>query len=437
MYTYLLVLKKAAIREYVMPLFGELFVSEILKKPVLDPKGDEIGRLKDIVVVRGKHLPAVSALILKQKAGLYRLEWESVGIFNKRIISSKLYAQKIRIYTPSEEDLLITRDILDKQIVDANGVKIVRVNDVKLEGVNNKACLVAVDVGMRGILRRLGIEQESVNLYRMLGKTFPYNLIPWSYIQPLEPRLTNISLTVPRQMLSALHPADIAELMSKIPREQALALFKGLDPNTAANTLHELESHSKRSIVEALEKEYALEIVGRMPPDEAVDLLSELESDKAKEILESLQKDEAEEIQELLAHEEDTAGGLMTTQFIAYPSHLKVKEAIERFKMDAPGIESVYYIYVVDENKKLIGVTSLRDILLSSPDVSLSDIMETKLKVVTPDEDEDVIAEMLSKYNLLAIPVIDLRGELLGIVTIDDIIDRIKPPLAKRKRRKM
>ncbi|GAB4541533.1 MAG: CBS domain-containing protein [Thermodesulfovibrionia bacterium] len=420
-----------------MPLFGELFVSEILKKHVLDPRGDEIGRLKDIIVVKGKDLPTVSALILQHKNVLYRLEWESVGIFNKRIISSRLYAQKIRPYTPLDDDLMIVRDILDKQIVDANGVKVVRVNDVKLEGINNKACLVAVDVGIRGLLRRLGIEHESANIYRIFGKALPYNLIPWNYIQPLEPRLTTISLTVPRQMLSALHPADIAELMNKIPHEQALALFKGLDPNTAAETIHELESHVKKSIVEALDKEYTLEIVERMPPDEAVDLVSELESEKAKEILESLKKDEAEEIQELLAHEEDTAGGLMTTQFIAYPPHLKVGEVIERFKMDAHGIETVYYIYVIDENKRLIGVTSLRDILLSSPTLPLSSIMEAKLKTVTPDEDEDVIAEMLSKYNLLALPVIDSDGELLGIVTIDDIIDRILPPEAKRKRRKM
>lgn len=418
-----------------MPLFGELFVSEILKKSVLDPKGDEIGRLKDLIVVRGKQLPVVSALIIEQKKEIYRLEWESVGIFNKRIISSRLYAQKIRPYTPLEDDLMITRDILDKQIVDANGVKVVRVNDVKLEGINGKACLVAVDVGIRGLLRRLGIEQESANFYRIFGRALPYNLIPWNYIQPLEPRLTTISLTVPRQMLSALHPADIAELMNKVPHEQALALFKGLDPNTAADTLHELEPHVKKSIVEALEKDYALDIVGRMPPDEAVDLLSELESEKTKEILESLKKDEAEEIQELLAHEEDTAGGLMTTQFIAYPPDLKVGEVIERFKIDAHGIETVYYVYVIDENKRLIGVTSLRDILLASPEVPLSSIMETKLKTVTPDQDEDVVAEMLSKYNLLAIPVIDSDGELLGIVTIDDIIDILVPSPSRKRRR--
>lgn len=418
-----------------MPLFGELFVSELLKKPVLDPKGDELGRLKDFVVVKGKQLPVVSALILEQKKKLYRLEWESVGIFNKRIISSRVYVFKIKPYTPSEDDLLIVRDILDKQIVDANGVKVVRVNDVKLEGMNNKACLIAVDVGIRGILRRLGIEHKSVNFYRLFGKTLPYNLIPWNYIQPLEPRLTTISLTVPRQMISALHPADIADLISKVPHEQGLALFKGLDPNAAADTLHELEPHIKKSIIDSLDMEHASDIVERMPPDEAADLLSELESEKTKEILESIKKDEAEDIQELLAHEEDTAGGLMTTQFIAYPPELKVGDAIERFKIDAHGIETVYYIYVIDENKRLIGVTSLRDMLLSSPNVSLSDIMETKLKTVTPDADQHVVAEMISKYNLLAIPVIATGRELLGIVTIDDIMDILLPSPSRKKRR--
>lgn len=418
-----------------MPLFGELFVSELLKKPVLDPMGNEVGRLKDFVVVRGKQLPVVSALILKQKKEFYRLEWESVGIFNKRIISSRIYAQKIKSYTPAESDLLIVRDILDKQIVDANGVKVVRVNDIKLEGMNNKACLIAVDAGIRGILRRLGVEQKSADFYRIFGKTLPYNLIPWNYIQPLEPRLTTISLTVPRQMISALHPADIADLISKIPQEQAMALFKGLDPNTAADTLHELELHLKRSIIDSLDMEHTSDIIERMPPDEAADLLSELESEKTRQILESLKRDEAEDIQELLAHEEDTAGGLMTTQFIAYPPDLKVGEAIERFKIDAHGMETVYYIYVIDEDKRLIGVTSLREMLLSSPDLTLSDIMETKLKTVTSDANEDVVAEMISKYNLLAIPVTDSSGELIGIVTIDDIMDILVPSPSKRKRR--
>lgn len=417
-----------------MPLFGELFVSELLKMPVLDPTGDELGRLKDFIVIKGDPMPKVSALILEKKKRRYYLGWDDMGIFNKRIISSNIYASKIEEYEPSEDDLLIARDIFDKQIVDANGAKVVRVNDVKLEGQKDYACLVAVDVGIRGILRRIGIEHESEKFYNVFGKTLTHNLIRWGYIQPLEPRLTTISLIVPRQMISALHPSDIADIISKVPHEQAVALFKGLDPNVAAEALHELEPNVKRAIIEGLDKAHATDVVERMPPDEAADLLSDLESDTAKELLESIEKDEAEDIQELLAHEEDTAGGIMTNAFLAYQPELTVQEAIEKLRIDSPNVEDVYYIYVVQDDK-LIGVASLRDLILPAPDVRLSEIMETKVKSVSPNTDEKAVAELISKYNLLAIPVVDAEGGLLGIVTIDDIVDFLLPPSSRKKRR--
>ena len=186
-----------------------------------------------------------------------------------------------------------------------------------------------------------------------------------------------------------------------------------------------------------MEPEKAADIIEEMPPDEAADVLSDLPAEKAKEILEHIEKEEAEDIQELLGHEEDSAGGLMTNEFIAYLPNITIKEAIEGFKKDAEEIETVYYIYVVDENEKLIGVTSLRELLLAESAAQLSEVMETKLKTVTPDADEMVVAEIISKYNIVALPVVDNEGILLGIVTIDDIIDRILPPAAKRKRRKV
>ncbi|RJQ50329.1 MAG: magnesium transporter [Nitrospiraceae bacterium] len=417
-----------------MPLYGEVFVSELIKMPVLDPTGDELGRVKDFIVVKGDPLPRVSALILEKKKRRFCLHWKNVGIFNRRIISANIYVSEVEPFELSDDDLLIARDIFDKQIVDANGAKVVRVNDVKLEGINDYACLVAVDVGVRGILRRIGIERKSENVYTVFGKTLPHNLIRWGYIQPLEPRLTTISLIVPRQMISALHPADIADIISKVPHEQGIALFKGLDPDVAAGALHELEANVKRAIIESLDKDHATDVVERMPPDEAADLLSDLGSDKAKELLESIEKDEAQDIQELLAHEEDTAGGLMTNQFLAYPPELTVREAIERLRTDSPDVEAVYYIYVV-KDEKLLGVASLRDLILPSPEVRLSEIMETKLKSVSPETDQQAVAGLISKYNLLAIPVVDADNSLLGIVTIDDIIDILLPPSSRKKRR--
>lgn len=420
-----------------MPLFSELFVSEILKKPALDPKGEELGNVKDLIVIRGQPLPRISALVIEKKKTQYLLKWEDISIFNKRIISARVYAQTLEPYEPSEDDLLIVRDIFDKQIVDVNGAKVVRVNDVKLDGLQGDACLIAVDVGMRGILRRLGVERKGENLIRLFGKTITHNLISWDYIQPLEPRLTTISLTVPRQMISRLHPADIAEIISRVSHEEGVTLFEGLDPDAAAEALHELRPDVQAAIIDKIDREHASRVIERMPPDEAADVLSDLPTEKVKDILEHIEKEEAEDIQELLGHEKDTAGGLMTNEFIAYLSDITVREAMERFKKDAVEIEIVYYIYVVDEKEKLIGVASLRELLLADPSTRLAEIMETKLKTVTPETDEMVVAEIISKYNLLALPVVDNEGVLLGIVTIDDIMDRILPPTAKRKRRKV
>jgi CBS domain-containing protein len=418
-----------------MPFFGELFVSEVLKKPVLDPKGEEIGFVRDFVIVKGDPLPKVSGIILEKKKQFSLLPWIEVNIFNKRIISSKIYIDDLSRYALNDNDLLIVRDILDKQIVDANGAKVVRVNDVKLEGYENEAVLIAVDVGMRGIMRRLGFERTGEDLMRIFRRDLPYNLISWNYLQPLGPKLSTISLTVPRQMLSELHPADIADIISQVSRREGLSFVKGLDIETAAEALSELEPDVQAAIITRMDVSKAADILEEMGPDEAADVLSDLPTEKAKEILENIEKPEAEDIQELLSHEEDTAGGLMTNEYISYTPQTTVRKAIDQFKKDAEEVETVYYMYVVDEDEKLVGVISLRDLLLSSLDDKLSDIMKTKIKTVTPDVDEGEVSAIISKYNLVALPVIDREGVMLGIVTVDDIVDRILPPVAKRKRR--
>jgi Mg/Co/Ni transporter MgtE len=272
---------------------------------------------------------------------------------------------------------------------------------------------------------------------RLFKKHLPYNLISWNYIQPFEPKLTKISLTVPRQMLSELHPADIADIISQVSHKEGATFFKDLDVDVAAEALSELKPETQVDIITGMDTDKAADIIEEMPPDEAADILSDLPVDKAKEILESIEKEEAEDIQELLSHEEDTAGGLMTNVFIAYPPETTVRKAIENFKKDAEEIEIVYYIYVIDADEKLMGVVSLRDMLLADLDAKLSDIMETKLKTVTPETDEMEVAEIISKYNLVVLPVVDIEGFMLGIVTVDDVLDRILPPSAKRKRRKV
>ncbi len=420
-----------------MPYVGEIFSSEIIRKPVLDPAGNEVGRVKDLVIVGGKTLPKVAALVIDRRKDLYALPWNQVSIFNRKIISSSISSDKLSPYQTIEEDLLIVRDILDKQVVDVNGAKVVRVNDVKLEGLNSDAVLVAVDVGLRGIMRRLGIERGGEDVFKVFRRSLPYNLISWDYLQPIGPKLSKISLTVPRQMLSELHPADIAEIISTISQKEGATFIDHLDPETAAEAISELKPEMQADIITSMDAERAADIIEEMPPDDAADILSDLPAEKAKEILENIEKKDAEDIQELLGHEEDTAGGLMTNEYIAYTPIMTVQEATARFKKDAREVETVYYIYIVDKEEKLIGITSLRELLLAEPDCLLGDIMESNIKSVSPGDDEMDVAAIISKYNLLAVPVVDENGYMHGIVTVDDIVDVILPTEAAKKRRKV
>lgn len=411
---------------YSMPLFGDIFLSELIRRPVYDPKGEVIGRIKDIIVVRGITLPEISALIIEKNNKFYIIEWNNVNLFNKIIISTYLQTERIETYHHNDSDLLAVRDILDKQIVDVNGVKVVKVNDIKLEGYDGGAVLIAVDIGKRGLLRRVVRGHINNKLLNIILSRVPVQLISWNYIQPLKPKLDSISLTVPVQVVSELHPADIAEIISRVSKDEGTHLLKDLDIETAAEALSELEPEKQAEIISSIDTAKAADLLEEMPPDDAADVLADLPAEKAKEILEHIEKEEAEDIQELLIHKEDTAGGVMTNEFISYQPEIIVKDAIERFKKDAEEIETVYYIYIVDEHERLLGVTSLRELLLADPAVPLSDIMETKMITAAPEVDVKVVSEMLSKYNLVALPIVDKEGNLLGIVTVDDVLDIVE-----------
>jgi CBS domain-containing protein len=419
-----------------MPLFGELFISEVLGKPILDPTGDELGTIKDAVLVKGEPLPKLDALIVGRKKDHYRVQWESMNLFNKRIISTTLNIKNAAPYDmEAGEDLLALRDILDKQIVDANGAKVVRVNDIKLEGYQTDAVLTAVDVGMRGILRRMGLERRGESIMKFFRSSLPSHLISWNYMQPIQPKLSTIGLTVSRQMVEELHPADLADLLSQVSPVEGLEFIQNLDPETAAEAISELEMDTQATIIKDMPAETAADIIEEMSPDAAADLISELPDDLASDLLRKIEDEEAEDIQELLGHESDTAGGLMTTEYINYPPGMTVAEAMLRFRKDAPEIESVYYIYIIDEEERLVGVLSLKDMLLSESTTTLGSIMETNIKSVRPEADEMEVAAVISKYDLFALPVVDCDTCLIGIITVDDILDLLLPKQARKKRR--
>jgi CBS domain-containing protein/sporulation protein YlmC with PRC-barrel domain len=419
-----------------MALVGEVFVADVIGKPVLDPSGEEIGKLRDIAVVGGGSFPRAAGLLLEKKKTVRFLPWEDVSIFNRRIISSGKREAELEEFTPGHDQLLIGKDLLDKQIVDIDGAKVVRVNDVKLAEQGGAACVTDVDVGVRGILRRLGVERRGEAFFRTIRHPLRHQMISWSLIQPLHEKLDRLTLAVSRQALSEIHPADIAQIISGLSPDERRGFFEKLDLETAAEALHELEPEVQADLITDMDKEQAADVIERMPPDEAADVIADLPLDKAQEILELIEKEEAQDIHELLGHEEDTAGGLMTNEYLAYSPEITVGETLAKFREEASEIEAVYYIYVVEE-EKLLGVVGLRDLILEDVSKTLGEVMHTKLITIQADANQQTVAEMISKYNLLALPVVDDENCLLGIVTVDDVVDLLLPPASRRRRRRM
>ncbi len=414
---------------------GEIFLSEVHKKPVLDQTGEEIGKLQDIIVGMGEPFPAVTAIVVKGRE-TFILAWDVINLFNKRVISVTVHARDLSPSTVSPADILICRDILDKQIVDINGAKLVRVNDLELSDVKGRLCLVAADIGLRGLLRRMGVERQGERFLSLFQYKLQHRLIAWHFVQTIEPKLSRLTLTVSRQKVSSLHPADLAQIISEVSQKERTAIFGSLDVETAAEALHELEPGVQVDIIDDMSKERASDILERMPPDEAADVLGDLPEAKAQELINLMEKEEAEDVQELLEHEEDTAGGLMTTEFLAFLSDMTVQDAIAELRLEAPDVETIYYLYIVDSEEHLLGVLSLKNLILASPEARLKDLMMKPVKTLPLDAGEKEVAEFISKYNLLAAPVVDENAVMRGIVTVDDVVDFLMPPASRKKRRR-
>ncbi|MHB8174521.1 MAG: magnesium transporter [Nitrospirota bacterium] len=421
-----------------MHYIGDVYVSEILKKQVLDPKGEESGRLDDFIITLGELFPRVSGLLVSRKGVLYRVPWDQVGIFNKKIVSTNLSFEAIPKFETGKGEMLACRELLDKQIVDINGAKVVRVNDLKLGEVKGSLCLIAADVGAAGLFRRLGLKKQWEGIANLLGIQYSTNLISWNYLQPLQPQLGKLALTVSRKQMGALHPADIAQIISEVSQKDRRAILESLDIETAAETIHELEPSVQADIIAHMDEEQAADILEAMPPDEAADLVADLPEDKAHGILQRMEAEDAEDVQELLEHEDDTAGGLMTTEYLSFPPEMTVSESMIEYRLAAPDVESAsaYVIYVLDAEERLLGEVHLKDLVLAHPDKRLDEIMHTEFKSASPEDDEREVAEKISKYNLLALPVVE-EERMLGIVTVDDILDLFLPPQSRRKKHRM
>lgn len=413
------------------------FISQLIGRQIVDYDGEKVGELKDLLAIQregGIPHPVIVAILVKNRKEIVYIPASDVIVLTAPVIPLNKKRSEIIAYHPSETDMFLVRDILDKQIIDINGVRVVRVNDLELTRVSGELYVANVDTSMPGLLRRIGIPAT-----RILGGSKaseptpnPSGTIPWEAVELISSE-EPMRLKVPYEKVADLHPADLAEILSDLSRSETSAFLGSLDLKTLADTLEEVEPDFQASLVEEMPDERVADVLEEMSPDEAADLLAELPKDRSQELLNLMEKEDAEDVLKLLAYPDDSAGGIMTPDYIAIKENLTASQAIALIRENANEAETIYYIYVTDSEDHLNGVFSLRQLVLAKPDAHVSDFMEDRVVTVDLLDSQNEVAQVIAKYNLLAVPVVDEKKSMQGIVTADDALDKILPTAWKKR----
>jgi magnesium transporter len=404
-------------------------LSELLGATVRDATGAVRGRVREIAIAPQDHPTRIAYLIVKTPDGERMLPPDCIKSAGATVRAATDVAQWDR-FSPSDGLLLLKRDLLDQQIIDVHGRKVVRVNDVELEStpVNSHLLLnvVSVDVGARGAVRRLSKGIVPAFTLRALLEKIPPRVIPWQFVDLLETDpARRVKLKIAYEGLAKLHPADIADIVEDLAPAEREAVFETIDEEVAAETLEEIDPDIQVAIVESLDKDRAADIVEEMDPDAAADLLGELTEKQSDEILQEMQPDERREVTQLLEFGEHTAAGRMTTEYIAVAETAVVDDAIETLKRFEGSREALATIYLTGAGQKLVGAVPLVKIAVSSPAIQLSELSEPYI-ACAPDTPQDEVAALFDKYNLITLAVVDEHGRLAGIITADDVITMLR-----------
>ncbi|GAC1618414.1 MAG: CBS domain-containing protein [Vulcanimicrobiaceae bacterium] len=408
--------------------FSDGYLSKLIGRPAIvagDASRRTVGRVCDFLVSKPDDtFPRVDGFILKTKHGPRFSPMSDVVDIDLRGFVT-LSAEPVRPAVPGDEALYLVEDLFDKQIVDVNGRKVVRINDLEVANTGGALRVVAADIGVSGLLRRLGADR----IAPALTDRVPRSLIAWDNVAPIsDVNPVNVRLSVAENRLARLHPSELADIISDLSAQDAMRVVQSLDDETAADAFEHLDSDTQISILDDLGSDRAADIIEEMDSDDAADLLGELDEVRRAEVLAKIEdRAYADELEDLVEYAPDTAGGLMTTDFVWIYPHRTTDATIAKIRDIGPESEFIYYLYVMDEHRKLIGTISLRTLLLALPTAFIHKIMDTDIVSVGADTSAEDVAATIARYDLLAIPVLDDEGRVLGIVTVDDAIDAIMP----------
>jgi CBS domain-containing protein len=410
------------------------YLSKLLGSPVRDVEDKAAGTLHDLVVSSRQAYPRVTALAMRRRGRVLYAPWETVTSFEESGILLRIPAAQLGEREREAGELDLAATFLDKQLVDTEGRKVIRVNDIQLLRTGKAVHVAAVDVSSTAILRRVGLAKVGERLAKGRQRPPKPHLIDWKDVDLEQTDQSSVRLAVPRTKLELLHPADIADLVHELSPEERAAVLDALEDELAADTFEELHSSFQASLLLDMPDDKARELLTNMSPDDVADLLADVPDDRRQHYIALMEKEDAEDIRELLSYPEHSAGGIMTPDFAWVKLEATAAEALESLRKQAEDVETVYYIYVLDRSEHLRGVISLRDLLLGMPpERKVRDFMTENPIAVRTDASEEEVTELIAKYNLLALPVVDEHDVLHGIITIDDAIDLVLP-LAWKKR---
>ncbi len=413
-----------------------IYLSEIIDSKVWDAWGNNLGKCQDISISRSDAIfPPVSTISVKTKdKKIIYVSADQISTLYPSI-ALKLAGTDLKTLIPSSNELFLKHQVLDHQIVDIEGKRVVRVNDIQFAYSQNIYVVTGVDVGNLGLARRLGIENLVLAFAKIFKRSFNRTVITWQDVAYLEEK-NPLRLKKSKEKISKLPPADIALILSDLDRPAGQSLMKNMDIEVLADTLEESPTKTQIDVLTHLDSRRAADILEEMEPDEAADLLADMPRETSHELLQLMEEDEAQEIRTLLHYPPDSAGGIMTTDYAWIYEGLSVSQAIDflRSSEDAQEVEDMYYIYVMDKEEQLKGVIYLRDLVMAKPGILVESLMDGNPVFISPHANQDEAAYLVAKYDLLAVPVVDeTTHKMLGIVTLDDALDTVLPTAYKKR----
>jgi magnesium transporter len=425
-----------------MTTLTTFYLSRLIGKEAFDTDGEAVGTIKDLLIsaVPGVQSDPSSQLVIGIRLRTGKVtkfySFSSFRVVKAREILNVTCSDLVEINDEEiNNGLLLVENILDKQIVDLNGRKLVRVNDVRLVTVATGTFAIAVDIGIEGLLRRIGISEPIKKLLSVFKVNIPAKFILWDDVQAIDFSNLNIRLSKSYSKLHTLHPSDLADILEDLGKKSSMSVFSSLDEEKAADVLEELESQHQIHIVENLPVNKAADVLEKMPADEVADILDELEDDKAESLLKEMDTESSQEVRELLEYDDDLVGSIMTTDYLSFSATRTVAEVLIELRAKKPESAELYNMFVTEPDDELIGTFNLRDLVVSEPDVSVGKIMKTEPFSLFDNQRVGAIAELVSKYNLLAVPVVDKSHHLQGMVVIDDVVEDLTRKRRTKKRK--